>query len=287
VYGEGCYAAFTRARRLAGSSRVALVRFAQPAGEFPDPPTDDFTLALNERGGGRMRFDIGTGRRELPFRRGDLVLKGPRVATFFAVDSPHQKSFLSLPTPLVVGLAEETGTRGFAGSALDFRHLHDDAFRAPALAQLLDLIWAEPDTESAHARLFNDGAALAVLATLFRLAAAPLPEAVPGLGPARLARVRAFVAANLAEPFGIEEMARAAGLSVWHFSRAFKASLGQTPRAFVTAQRLARAKELLAQSALPLAQVAQDCGFADQAHFTRVFSREVGTTPGAYRRGRA
>jgi AraC family transcriptional regulator len=286
VYGQGRYASFTRAMRLGGASNVALIRFAQPAGEFPDPPTADFTLAVNERGGGRMRFDIGTGRRDVPFRRGDLVLKGPGVATQFAADRPHQKSFVSLPAPLVLRLAEETETPGFRGGGFDFGALHDGAFRSAPLASLLDLIWSEPVADGPHARLFNEGAVLALVATLLRLAAPAAIEdrGTAALSEARIARVRDFVEANLAETFGIGEMAACVGLSAWHFSRAFKAATGMTPRAFVTALRIGRAKEMLAQGGLPLVQVAQACGFADQAHFTTVFRSVTGRTPGAWRR---
>ncbi|WP_376099615.1 helix-turn-helix domain-containing protein [Roseomonas sp. CCTCC AB2023176] len=285
VYGRGHYAPFTRGLRLAGSAPLALVRFAQPGGEFPDPPTTDFTLAVSERGSGRMRFDIGTGRRERPFRRGDLVLKPPGVATFFANDAPHGKSFISLPAAFVAARAAAAGLPTPSAGGVAFGRLHDDAFRSALLTRLLDLLWSDAGDEGPHGRLFADGVILALLATLARLAAPEAPrDAVASLPPARLRAVRDFVAAHLGESFGLDEMAAAAGLSPWHFARAFKVATGQTPRAYVAGLRVERARELLAEAALPLAQVAQDCGFADQAHFTTAFSRATGLTPGAYRR---
>lgn len=279
VYSRGTYAPFRRAMRLAGTSQVALVRFAQPAGEFPDPPTPDYTLARNERGTGRMSFDMGTGRVAVPFRRGDLVLKPPGVATRFAVDAPHQKSFVSLPAPLVAEAAAR------AGAPPDLGALHDAPFRSAQVTRLLDLVWAEPEGDSPEHRLFGDGAILALLGLLFGRAAArgPARTARP-LGAVRLAAVADFVEGNLAESFGLAEMAEQAGLSAFHFARAFKLATGLTPRGFVTARRVDRAKRLLAEGRLPLAQVAQACGFADQAHLTTVFSRHTGLTPGAWRR---
>lgn len=283
-YRSGGYAPFLRAIHVAGSAGVPLVRFSQPGGEFPDPPTQDYTLAINETGRGRLRFDIGLGRRDLPFRRGDLVLKPPGVATFFANDLPHAKSFISLQPAMVAALAREATGR----AAPDFGRLHETAFRSAVIAGLLEMIWAEAAREGPAARLFTDGAVIAVVATLLRLA---MPEARPaplaqGLAPARLARVRDWVAAHLAEPFGLAAMAESAGLSPFHFSRAFKAATGQTPRAYVMARRLDQARELLADPTLPLAEVAQRCGFADQAHFTTQFRRAAGITPGMWRRGR-
>jgi AraC family transcriptional regulator len=283
-YSHGGYAPFLRAMHVAGSAGVPLVRFAQPGGEFPDPPTPDYTLAINETGRGRLRFDIGLGRREQPFRRGDLVLKPPGVPTFFANDQPHAKSFISLQPALVATLAREATGR----DAPDFGRLHEAAFPSAVIAGLLDMMWAEAAHQGPAARLFSDGAVIALVATLLRLARpesppAPLPQ---GLAPARLARVRDWVQANLAEPFGLAEMAASAGLSAFHFSRAFKLATGQTPRAYVLARRLDHARELLADPSLPLAEVAQRCGFADQAHFTTQFRRALGVTPGVWRRGR-
>jgi AraC family transcriptional regulator len=284
VYRNGGYAPFLQAMRLAGSAPVPLVRFTQPGGAFPDPPTPDYTLAINERGGGRMRFDIGLGRRDVPFRRGDLVLKPPSVATFFANDGQHTKSFISLSPAMVGALARDAIGRDVP----DFGRLHEGTFQSPVIARLLDLIWSETAIESPYSRLFNDGVVLTLVAALLRLARpeARRATAAPGLTQARLTRVRGWVADHIAEPFGLAEMASSVGLSPFHFSRAFKAATGQTPRAFVIACRIDHAKALLSGTALPLVEVAQSCGFADQAHFTTSFRRHVGMAPGAWRRNR-
>jgi AraC family transcriptional regulator len=284
VYGAGAYAGYVRAHRLIGATPLALVRFRQPAGEFPDPPTDDFTLAINEQGQGRMRFDIGTGQNCTPFRLGDLVLKPPGVATRFAVDAPHQKSFLSLPAKFVIERLEQVEP---AAPARDFGPLHAGSFRSPLVGRLLDLIWAETREGNPYGQLFADGAALSLISLLLRLKSPPAraPDEVRPLSPARLRSVLGWIEANLSESFGLEEMAASVCLSPYHFSRAFKAATGQTPRAFVTGRRIEKAKECLADPELPLAQIAHICGFADQSHFTALFGRHVGVTPGAWRRG--
>ncbi|MBS7789775.1 AraC family transcriptional regulator [Roseococcus sp. SDR] len=286
VYGDGCYARFLQAHRRIGMAPLALVRFRQPAGAFPDPPTADYTLAINERGRGRMVFDIGAGRHSLPFRPGDLVLKPPGVATHFAMDGPHQKSFLSLPARLVTELMQ--GAAGPDGAAPDFGALHHGSFRAPAIARLMELIWAEAAENNPHGRLFSEGAAMALVAMMLRLRrprSASQPEVRP-LAQPRLRAVLDWIEANLSESFGLTELAAVACLSPHHFSRAFKAAMGETPRAHVTTRRIERAKEYLEDRDLPLAEIAQLCGFADQAHFTALFGRRLGMTPGAWRRAR-
>jgi AraC family transcriptional regulator len=93
-----------------------------------------------------------------------------------------------------------------------------------------------------------------------------------------------FIEANLQESIGLDDLAHAAGLSANHFLRVFKLATGETPYHFLRARRLERARQLLADNAMPLAELALECGFANQAHFTAAFSRELGISPGRYRR---
>jgi AraC family transcriptional regulator len=283
VYSRGRYAPYTRATRLGLGPATALVRFVQPAGEYPDPPTADYTLALNERGAGRMWFDIGCGRREIAFVPGQLVLKPPGVATLFGADQPHQKSFLSLPAAMVDGiLAEsETALRGFDA-------LHADVFRAPAAVQILDLLWTEATPGTGHGRIVADGAILALMGILMSVAGQPQSRRGEqgALSALRVARVRDWVMTHLAEPFGLADLAAVACLSPYHFSRSFKAATGLSPRAFAQACRIERARHMLVETPMPVAAIAQACGFSDQSHFTTSFARATGTTPGRFRRAR-
>jgi AraC family transcriptional regulator len=112
----------------------------------------------------------------------------------------------------------------------------------------------------------------------------PLPQRRGGLSVAQLRRVADFVEGNLAGGLVLSELAGVAGLSLWHFARAFTVATGRTPHQFVIARRLARALRLLAQTAEPIASVALCCGFADQAHLTRCFRSGYGVTPAEYRR---
>ncbi len=106
-----------------------------------------------------------------------------------------------------------------------------------------------------------------------------------GLSPAALRRVQVFVEANLARPIHLRDLASRAGLSPYHFSRAFKASAGMTPRAFVEHRRIEQVKRLLSESSRSLAEIAIDAGLGTQSRLTTTFKRHTGFTPGAYRRG--
>jgi AraC-like DNA-binding protein len=112
----------------------------------------------------------------------------------------------------------------------------------------------------------------------------PARQARGGLAPRALRRVCEYIDEHFATNVDFDALATTAGMSRCHFARAFKQSVGTTPHAYLTRQRLAKAVEFLAGSDLCLAEIALACGFADQSHFTRVFSRTLRTTPGAWRR---
>ena len=106
-----------------------------------------------------------------------------------------------------------------------------------------------------------------------------------GLSPAALRRVQLFVEANLGRSIHLADLAERADLSPYHFAHAFKTSTGNTPRAFIEARRVERAKRLLRESTAPLVQIAIDTGFGTQSRFTTAFRRATGFTPAVYRRG--
>lgn len=108
--------------------------------------------------------------------------------------------------------------------------------------------------------------------------------AAGGLSPGQRRAIVDYVEDNLGEALTLEGMAGALGLGACAFARAFRRSFGVAPYAYVIARRVDRARRLLTGSAEPIKAVAAACGFADQAHLTRLLSRELGVTPAALRR---
>jgi AraC family transcriptional regulator len=108
-----------------------------------------------------------------------------------------------------------------------------------------------------------------------------------GLSPAALRRVQLFVEANVERPLHTRDLAARAGLSVYHFARAFRVSTGVTPLAYVHQRRIERATTLIGTTTQPLARIAVTAGFTTQSRLTTAFRRATGFTPAAYRRGRA
>jgi len=96
-------------------------------------------------------------------------------------------------------------------------------------------------------------------------------------------RLCAFVRDHLAEPITVDRMAAHAHVSRRQLTRLMRQALGQAPMDYVTRQRLGRATTLLAETALPIANVAQRVGYADPYYFSRLFHRRMKLSPTAYR----
>lgn len=105
-----------------------------------------------------------------------------------------------------------------------------------------------------------------------------------GLPPNVIKLVRDFMEANYQRQIYLSELADLAKLSEYHFCRMFKISLAQTPQAYLLAIRLEHVKRLMKNSKQSLADIALQCGFANQSHMGRYFKKAMGVAPRDFRR---
>jgi AraC-like DNA-binding protein len=108
-----------------------------------------------------------------------------------------------------------------------------------------------------------------------------------GLAAHVLRRVERYLDEHLPDTVSVADMATISGLSVSHFSREFRRSVGVAPYQYVQQRRLRLAATVVVKSAQSLADIALEMGFSDQSHFSRSFTRTFGTTPRAFRRAHA
>jgi AraC-like DNA-binding protein len=102
--------------------------------------------------------------------------------------------------------------------------------------------------------------------------------------PARhLLRAKDLADARYFEPLGVDDMARAAGLSRAHFSREFRAAFGESPHAYLLTRRLERAAALLRTTDRSVADICMSVGLQSVGSFTTSFTRTFGKSPTAYR----
>lgn len=246
------------------------------------PEAEDWdALIVNRNGSGTFGIDFCGAHKSLPLHR-DLCCFIPAGADSRMQFDCQAGSFILYMRPgLIASLLESEG-KGKGTDALApivGRHL-------PRVAHLMGLIESELRRPSLGSRLMIDGPLRAIAGLLVSDDAMSAAEPADRiyLSPPKLKRVIDFIEANLQESIGLDDLARAAGLSANHFLRVFKLATGETPYHFLRARRLERARQMLADDSMPLAELALECGFANQAHFTAAFSREVGISPGRYRR---
>ena len=124
-----------------------------------------------------------------------------------------------------------------------------------------------------------------------RPATQPEPTPAVKLGPRLTAwqrrRVLEHIESRLATPIRNRELAAVLDYSEFHFTVAFRNSLGTSPHEFLIRRRIERAQQLMLSTDMPLCEIACECGLADQAHLSRLFRKVVGETPAAWRKSRA
>ena len=105
------------------------------------------------------------------------------------------------------------------------------------------------------------------------------------LTPAQFRMIDEYIHAHLDQKISLADLAACIHLSVSHFGRKFRATTHHPPYHYVLQLRLERARVLLEKTRLPLVEVAHQCGFSSQSHFTTHFTRHVGVSPARFARG--
>ncbi len=170
------------------------------------------------------------------------------------------------------------------GEDLDPQRLKDPRllFHDQRIMALAELIAAEVANPDPLHDLYGDGLALALLIDVLKMGKAPARKRGT-LATWQLRRATAYIEENCLRTIRLDELASLTGLSPSHFSHSFKASTGHAPHDWQMRARLDKAKSMLLGNDQPLTAVAAEAGFADHAHFSRVFRRHMGMTPSRWR----
>jgi len=98
--------------------------------------------------------------------------------------------------------------------------------------------------------------------------------------------VREYIDRHYTRPLTVDQLAKLAGLSTYHFIRAFRAHAGQTPHQYLRARRIERARELLVTTPMPITEICDAVGFQSLGSFCSLFRKLTGETPAAFRAAR-
>lgn len=175
--------------------------------------------------------------------------------------------------------------------ALFERLAHDAGARRPAFEhhRLPPLRALAPITARAEMALGREDSfeeiALDLAATAVRAGSDVRGEAAdaPARDRARIAHLLRQLESTATEPYTLADLARAAGLSRYHFLRTFKCVTGVTPHQWMLRARLRDAARRLVTTRQPITEIALDVGFEDLSNFIRSFRAEFGASPSRYR----
>jgi AraC family transcriptional regulator len=161
--------------------------------------------------------------------------------------------------------------------------------RDEQLSYLAMSLFYELKEENVVGRLYADSVASVMAMQLVRRYSCLRDVRISkgGMAPHKLRRAIEYISDHLEkeDEISLAGVAEEVGMSYYHFSRAFKQSMGLSPINYITRQRMERAKRLLAETELPIAEIALKAGFSSQSHFTTSFRRLAGLTPSSFRRG--
>ena len=201
----------------------------------------------------------------------------------FVIDKPFHSIFLYLPRSALDDIARQAGANRMGELTYQPGVGEDDAIVRHLGTALLQALH-RPDEAN---QLFIDHTMLALSAHVSQAYGGLQPGsqlARGGLAPWQAKRACERLESDLGGKLSLQQIAAEFDLSVSHFSRAFRISTGLPPHQWLLRQRVNAAKQLMTVRDLPLSEIARSAGFANQSHFTRVFSALVGVSPGVWRR---
>jgi AraC family transcriptional regulator len=252
---------------LSGSHREDAYNVSLKLKDYPD-------CELWDRGKCVVRANVRAGATYLYDLKRD-----PR----YVINKPFHSLHFYVPRSALDGIAEQLGAPRIGELACPLGVGHDDAIMRHISASLLEALRRPDETN----QLFIDHTMLAFTAHVAQTYGGlqRISElARGGLASWQVKRACERLDSDLGGKLSLQQVAAEFGLSVSHFSRAFRTSTGLPPHQWLLRQRVKAAKQLMTVRDLPLAEIAISAGFANQSHFTRVFSAAVGVSPGAWRR---
>jgi len=258
--------------RLDQAGSVTVIEASQPAGDLSRGATDELVVA-RVRSRSVHSIDFGNGRRQEWWNPDDFAVCPPGMASHVLAESHHRIEIVSLHRP------------GWAAMPrLDLGRLHARSRRHPRIHALLDRCLAAggglPDAAAAE---WLAAALCEALDTASRERNGEAPKPAERLTPWALRRVVERLMAFEQPTPSLMELATMASLSPSHFCRAFRAETGLPPHRFQAVRRIEKARAMLRVANVPVQCVGAAVGIPDRAYFSRMFARETGMTPTAWR----
>jgi AraC family transcriptional regulator len=250
----------------------------------PLPRDDAYMIVIQIQGkNSRELWLDGKPVKTEPLYAGGVVFHDLRQSVAFYFSDPLNSVNYFLPRKTLDAIADDTGAPRIG----DLRFIPGVGVMDHVVAQLTRLLLPAFDKPDQTSRLFAEHISLALgshIAETYGGMKSAATRSRGGLAAWQERRAKELLSANLKEDISTVDVARECSLSAGHFARAFRQTTGLSPHQWLLRRRIDKAHELLFEGKLSLAEIAGACGFADQSHFTKVYARLRGISPGVWRR---
>jgi AraC family transcriptional regulator len=252
------------------------------------PPSDSHCLVLNLSAPLNLNARSGKRHFEGKVRAGEVAIMPAGTTWSYQSHSSHSRNLLLLfLRPLFVRNAVSQFDRSYKELALT----PQIGFRSRHIRHIAMSLLGELNEANVISRLYADSLAIGLAMQLIKRYSSLKDVQVGrgGMAPQKVRKAISLIDDHLAgEAEGrvaLRVVAKEVGMSYFHFSRAFKQSMGMNPTNYIAERRIERAKKLMQETDCPISEIALRSGFSSQSHFTTCFRRLAGVTPRSFRQG--
>ena len=237
---------------------------------------EEFVIGVIQAGAQRVR--LRGGHEVLPEHTMCVINPGELHTGHAATEAGWSYRVIYPHPSLLIGIAEQLTER-----RMDIPYFREIILRDQYLASQFFALHAALECDSSTSLAKESLLTFTLGQMILRYARPRSPKASNSRANAGILRAQELLRAEYNRPVGLNELAKTACMSPYHFLRSFSARFGISPHVYQLQQRVAAAKRLLSTD-LALTEVADQTGFVDQSHLTNRFKAVVGVTPGAFRK---
>jgi AraC family transcriptional regulator len=267
---------------------IRAIQLRPERNELAAPPSENHCLVLNLSAPLQLNARLGKRNFEGKVKTGEVAIIPAGSSWSCQTTGSHLSNLLLLYLrPLFVRSATEEADVSYNELPLT----PQIGFQSQHIRHIAMSLLGELNEANILGRLYADSLAIGLAMQLIRRYSSLKDVQIGhgGMAPHRLRKALGLIDQHLDTEeegrVGLRFIAKQVGMSYFHFSRAFKQSLGMTPTNYIAERRIERAKKLMQETALPISEIALRSGFASQSHFTTSFRRLAGVTPRSFRKG--